>query len=387
MRLFLFAALCLIIACNQHQEFSSTSRDSQNNSTQVGEPNTLPPSLYVTETWTQNASESSKVDLLLIVDTSESMFDEITAMRKALVGFVETFKNKNIDLCAAVIPGQADETGGLIGQKFKDVSCIKKGVNLFKYNLESDLTYDLLASFGEAGLYALKESFLNPEKLSHNKSKGFFRDGATLAVIFVSDENDIGTSAAIECNDSELVPNYSFEPMGLSNFAYCYEARIRAKYYSTLMGRTYHLVWDFKKVFDEIIRFQGALGFYAAVVGYQGLPGFIESPYQELAHGYNDFVKLAKGDLVDLSLTQDQNLFNEAFKSFSENIAIASSFQSVFDIKEDACEGTLYVYVGNKKVDDFIVEGKRVRLLNARDLGKNGSLVQITYRPVSKNCS
>lgn len=388
------------MACDQHATFERASRTGTLPAT-VTDGSGVVSSALSREAWIQHATLANpKVDLLFVIDTSQSMIEEIAAVKNALESFAQTQIDRGIDLCAAVLKAEAfSGQDGKITSAINDKSqykvvCLK---NLSKFNflyyLGENLSVPLVSSLGEAGLYAFKESFSNPTIFKQNKSYGFFRDDATLAVLFISDENDISTSPTpTNPNLSCFKFNYLFSPNGPSTYedtSTCAESNVRATFYSKLNPQTgvYELIWGPQEVLSAALKFQGSLPFYAGVVGYQYSPSFVESSQNQIAYGYNEFVTLAGGDHVDMSLVFNSKTFKEAFVNFGKQIATTASLQTTFDLSAPACEKTIRIFVDNKELSDFIIlNNTRVRIRNARDAGQEGSNITIEYQAKKTGC-
>jgi len=139
-----------------------------------------------TETFRQNASEA---DILLVVDNSASMFDDIAHLQQQLPQLIAELTRRSIDYHIGLIttddttPGQA---GVLIGTtKVIDSSLADPafglGANLGTANQTSGSHFE--RGF-EATRLALSPTLLN------GANAGFRRAGANLVITYISDEDD-----------------------------------------------------------------------------------------------------------------------------------------------------------------------------------------------------
>ncbi len=343
--------------------------------------------------WIQgHNSKIEKVDVLFVMDGSKSLLDdhktkgEINYIKNAISGFVSTIVDKNIDLCTATIFASEDplRSGQLYSYLGPDATKVTCTSQLSKKTVVSQTQQNLEVGFygsnGEAGLYSFKEAFLNQDKLSKSKSLGFFRDDAALAVIFISDENDISTSPEPQVTCDGKTVTYAFNPPGIVdpyNLANddCLEAAIRRQY---LSDENDQLIWGHQDVHNKVQTHLNKNPFYAAVIGYL-------SPNKsgEVAHGYIDFVKLSGGDLVDISLATEkkQNEFNQEFVNMAINIVENPSLKNVFKLTKKACVQTIKIAVDGKNINDFTYdELAREVILNFKDAGVEGSKIIIEYQ-------
>lgn len=393
-----------LASCGQHAVFS---RNSSFENSPLS-PNSVDPTDVfhpiqlnglVKDTWKQlTNSEITKLDVVLSMDASESMEQEIANVQAALDDFVSTMVEQNIDLCMGVITGDPQEDGiGLLEPlHFKTRAPVRKlactenmSKETFVQTMKKSLSVKLEGSSGETGLYAFKESFLNPEKLKTNQKAGFFRDDAALAVMFVSDENDASTSGMPQIKKCAIPKTTVFLPAPKSNFEECSEAYARQAYYSKKVEgkeNTYELVWSEERIYNELKAFQGALPFYAGFIGYTGLPGFVESDINQIGHGFIEFVTRAKGDLIDLTQVQDTTKFIEAFKKFARNAALISKKQMVFDLSRDVCPGSGRLFVSGIEVKDYVLNGRRLEITNPEFAGLPGASVEYHYKDAAKGC-
>lgn len=141
---------------------------------------------------TQNRS----VDLLFVVDTSASLKDERSRIAKELPAFVAALDVRS-DVRIAVMPahgGASSKSGKLnsapgtplvLDTGRQTVSSIQSDL---RKTLEQDLP-DQDEANGEMMMYSLTRG-LQGAQLTQNRAHGFFRTGAALSVVFISDEND-----------------------------------------------------------------------------------------------------------------------------------------------------------------------------------------------------
>jgi len=153
--------------------------------------------------YTQDGSLTRKLDVLLVVDTSGSMYDDLMTIGDRFSYFLGALENEvsNLDYRIAVMLAHAE--GPWSGRFYtKTAICGDAPVLSGDSNtdFESEVKNDLLCklhnpvsssvdSGGESGLGSLNTALST--NLALNKQEGFFRSDAGLAVIFAADENEI----------------------------------------------------------------------------------------------------------------------------------------------------------------------------------------------------
>ena len=161
-------------------------------------PNCQDESDRLTWRWNQPTPTFGRaVDLLFVTDTSLSLITERRKLAKAIPNFLKGLP-EGADPHIGVMLGHGGK-GKWSGSLFSHGSDPKV---LVPSELGEDRTAGLLedslgcpkgelaSTNGEALLLSLKKS-LSGEKFARMKSDGFYRDGASLSLVFVSDENDV----------------------------------------------------------------------------------------------------------------------------------------------------------------------------------------------------
>ncbi len=302
-------SLIWVYSCAEHSNFVGVSRFDKNNPTIT---TTITQDGRIQDSWIQSRMGlSQKIDLMFVLDGSSSMNDETEVIKAALSGFVTAIMDQGMDLCVAVIAAsplleRSGQLFSLSGNDSDKVICSKSVTRgTFIGRIQENLNTHTVDTVDETGLYSFKESFLNQSNLNKNQNLGFFRDDATLAVIFVADENDISTSPVP--NNPLLcagAPQYNFSPQGIVDENEllgddCKEAQIRQDYLSNANGE---LIWGHQRIYREALGFQQVLPFYSAIIGY-----LEPNVNGEMAHGYLDFVNANGGYKIDIKYASSEN--------------------------------------------------------------------------------
>lgn len=142
------------------------------------------------------AEITRKIDILFVVDTSGSLSEERGGIADGIDAFVSELPG-SVDFQAGVLLAHGDRSphSGKLYAKSGNPHVLNSTAHTMseiRTGLRNNMTkiaYDGETDYGEVGLYSFSRAI--SDQLAWNKSLGFFREDAALAVIFVSDENDI----------------------------------------------------------------------------------------------------------------------------------------------------------------------------------------------------
>tara|TARA_B100000749_G_C18450166_1_gene476228 strand:+ start:68853 stop:70139 length:1287 start_codon:yes stop_codon:yes gene_type:complete len=154
-----------------------------------------------TATFSQPAARSvdQKLDILVVTDTSGSMNAERSALAEGVKGFIS---DRFTDIRFAVLLAHVESNHSGMPYKRSGESILSteqydlstsEGLEGFQSQVRdrlNNVAEEGVSDGGEAGLYSLYRSML-PNQYAEWRRLGFYRDDAALAVIFLSDENDI----------------------------------------------------------------------------------------------------------------------------------------------------------------------------------------------------
>lgn len=145
-----------------------------------------------------NQEPSAEVDILFVVDDSPSMEEEQILVGQGFETFIQSVVDTNIDFHVGVITTDMDpenaDRGKLIGTP-RYLTRSDDYVSEFQQRVRVGIDGSDKEKGLSAGLYALKEP------LASGYNDGFLRREATLAVLFVSDENDCSDGEALASSD------------------------------------------------------------------------------------------------------------------------------------------------------------------------------------------
>lgn len=244
----------------------------------------LPQGCYLEE-FPRVIQSSQSIDLLFVTDTSASLANDKAKIAAGIDAFVASLSPKT-DYQIAVMPAHGSRglsPGALwkyrnnpyvLSSKTMSLSQIQKAL----YENLVEAPQDYYADGGEEGLYSLNRS-MDQGKLDVIRAKGFFRPNAALAVVFISDENDI---CAIYPAGVKRVP----DPEGLEIPAFKRDCA----------GITP------SSVFQRLLQLQNGRPLIVSGVLYNDLKTVPHQGGQdEYGYGYMDLISLGGGVSVDIA--------------------------------------------------------------------------------------
>ena len=186
-RIALLGALAMLVGCTSENEL-------------LGEP---PPARAVNPPEPENPEQldrivqvqQPKVDILFVIDNSCSMLEEQTALANNFSPFMEFFTGSGLDYHIGVVSTDMDDQANHIGklQQAGGVSYIDNSMPFQQANQ----IFSQMAIMGTSGSYEEKGRAaaytmveLKPEI---PRNVGFYRDEASLHMVFISDEEDHST--------------------------------------------------------------------------------------------------------------------------------------------------------------------------------------------------
>lgn len=190
------ASLVALAGCEYQASFSLVSNSTAGPVTGSREDTRPAPSCFE-ERFQQPAEQiTRKLDILFVTDTSGSLSEERVAIASGIDSFISTIPS-DADFRLALLPahGPLSSHYGRMYRRGNEPRVLSSASQTLA-SIRSDFIFkngatlnDSSTDGGEAGLVALKAA--TTVKLAENRSAGFFREDAALAVVFVSDENDI----------------------------------------------------------------------------------------------------------------------------------------------------------------------------------------------------
>lgn len=260
---------------------------------------------------------ASEVDILWVIDNSNSMAEEQERVAGGFESFIENIENTNVDFHLGVVTTDIDfenpNRGELVGSPYvltPEDDYVTKFQNLVRVGTDgSDKEKGL-----SAALMALTEPMISDANF------GFLREEAILSIIFVSDENDCSDDDALSQEESVA----------------CYEQQER------LIP-----IVDFIREFRGIKGPGGARVIASGIVGPQVADGCDGSwpghRYTALAEGLGG---------------QVGNICEDDYSALMYDLGLAVSGElDTFQLTYAALEGSIDVVVDDEQVEEDPVDG------------------------------
>jgi hypothetical protein len=311
------------------------------------------------ENWTQRTNQAvDKLDILFVTDTSGSLDEERSAVAEGIVNFVGQL-SPNIDYNIGVMLAHAQTSyaGRLYQTSANEGLVLKKSalsLTEIKNRLKTKLTNIVTESAtdgGEVGTYSLNKSLQTGYK-ENIINAGMYRADAALAVVFISDENDI---CAIYPNGvTPVTDTENIEPTAKST--YCSGI--------TAAG-----------VYNSLKALKGNLPLSVNGVIYTGnVPAVGEN---EIGYGYKDMITLNNGVAVDMNQTSPG--ISNGLGAIGTQVQGTINYQTEFQLHNSGVDAsTIKVYVNGNLVTHTYTAGTNSVHIQLSDCVP-GSAIVIKY--------
>lgn len=366
-------ALALLLAGGCNKDFSEYFRAPSSDSLKDGPPLGRPPAPSPSPSPSSSAcplntqsfrqpetSTVSRVDLLVVTDSSSSIATERGRIADELRSFVGAIP-AGIDLRVAVMlaHGSTSSHAGKLYTSGGRPQVLNPATSSLT-QVSSDLRYILTHTAedsgtdgGEAGLWALNRS-LETDRVTEIRGQGFYRTDAALAVVFVSDENDI---CAVYPDGVTPVP----DPQGN-------EARGRTR---DCGGITAAGVYNRARAF--LGTGESARPLSISGIIYNNLATVPSGGENEIGYGYTDIIRLANGVSVDMASP------NYAVGLGQIGAHVSTSLNLIVDVTLPANVRASSIRVKVDDVASTFTYNSSTRILHLLQPGQANSLVDIDY--------
>lgn len=308
-----------------------------------------------------NVELSKKLDLLFVTDTSGSLDVERNAVATGIGNFISQLPaNADYQIAVTLAHGpksnyygrlyKADSEPTVLRSKEHSVTEIRSHLLKKLMTIQTDSDTD----GGEAGLLSLNKA-LDSTRLEEIRSEhDFFRKDAVLAIVFVSDENDIcavypsGITRVLDPNGKEL-PAFN-------------------KYCKNKV--------DANTVYSRLLAVQGVNPLLVSAIAYTNQETVPKKGENEIGYGYIDIVKLANGKMVDIALA---NNIPDGLADIGKEAGIKMSLRTDYILSYlNVDKTTIEAEVDSVKVPySFDESNNLLHLLS--DAGKPNSKVVLSY--------
>jgi hypothetical protein len=266
------------------------------------------PGCYVDRFHQPDAQITRKIDILFMVDTSGSLVEERGGIADGIDAFVGALP-ANVDFRIGVMTGHSSGSswsgklyrkGGsypyVYDSQTMDLATIRTKLHT---TLTLNMPNDNSADGGEEGMVSMNRA-MDDDRLELARGQGFFRDDAALAVVFVSDENDI---CAIYPDGVTPVP----DPQGIENVAHAQHCTrmAPAKMDGTTVIAPEHMeTITADLVVGKLKALKGDMPLVVSAAVYANPATVPQVGENEVGYGLIDMAQIAHGVVIDLATGQ-----------------------------------------------------------------------------------
>ena len=257
------------------------------------------PACYEMKFTQPEADRIKNVDLLFVVDTSGSLNEERAKIAEQIDAYVSKLpETSNIRIGVMLGHGSDSQWSGKLWSNNSasvvlDIST--QGIASVRSQLVNRLKYskdDPYSDGGETTFVSLYNG-IHGDKLAASKAAGFFRDDAALAVILVSDENEI--CHVYPDGISRVADGERYQGKTLEQWAF-------DQYCSVVpTGETVAKNLDYKLMYSELKALKGQQPLLVAAMVYTNPNNFPRTGENEYGYGYVELVQESGGALVNLA--------------------------------------------------------------------------------------
>ncbi len=351
------------------------------------------------------------LDFIIVVDDSKSMELKWPNIRLKIRNYYLSMKEKKIDVCIGVVRSSVVniDVNTQVNFNYKDKMFACTSDPLFSMVLDGNLVFP----FYIEGRYGNNVSFFALDQILLQKSiyqnQGFFRSGAKLATLFVSDRSEISetntwfkeevmsaTNPSYGCQTGSFLYQSTYSNANgrsvlnedtISTLDKLYQAYFLTPKRSYTPSGSYLICKDqfpFTVLNHQFFstKLKPSIA-YGAVLGHTLDVSILN---EEKAHGYIDFVQnMSSSDFVNLSQTNTDQAFLSAFVKLNSMHVNTLHAMNVFKLDHQACSGSIKIKVKDVMLTDtqfsYDSSTQQVTIINENDAGANGETIEIQYTP------
>jgi hypothetical protein len=311
------------------------------------------------------------VDLLFVVDTSDSLKEERSRIASTIPSFVNQLSSETDYRIGVMLAHGGDSyySGRLysppgIPQVLNSRTLSTTQIQSYLGSTLSKPVSDVDEANGEMMTYSLLKS-LGSDRISTIQNQGFFRQNAALSVVFVSDENDI-------C----YVPNqhgYSAFP----DFVPSFENTEAAAYKNYCVGKDNEELVTPDLVYSQLKAVKGSLPLSLGGITHMDPTQVPTGGEDSIGHGVIELVKSSlNGILMELTQTDYSDGLSKLGSTVTQQLHLLTQFGLTG--KPSFFEDTVSVQVDGKSVESEYDSNTHLVSLRASDAGQSGSHVRVT---------
>lgn len=307
-----------------------------------------------------NKELTKKLDLLFVTDTSGSLNTERSAVATGIGNFISQLSSSaDYQIAVTLAHGPRSSRFGQLYKagteptvlRSKELSITDIRTHLLKKltSIQTDNDTD----GGEAGLLSLNKALESTRLEEIRVQQDFFRKDAALAIVFISDENDI-------CAVYPTGVTRAYDPDGKELPAFNNHCQNKV---------------DAKSVYDRLLAVQGVSPLLVSAIIYTDRATMPRSGENEIGYGYTDIVKLANGATVDMAANNIPAGLADIGKAAALKMILRTDYTlSYLNIDEK----TISAEVDSVKVP-FSFDGVSNLLRLLTTAGKSDSKVVLSY--------
>jgi hypothetical protein len=290
-----------------------------------------------TDTYTVASNPTGKVDVLFVVQTSDSIADERSYIASQIEAFVQTLPpTADFNIAVMLSHGSTSNWSGRL-YRVNSEPIVLKSKELSNTDIQTFLAQKLTqvvtdpdSGGGEEGLFSLFNGITTPSLLAESQSLGFFRADAALGIVFIADRRDI--CAVVPAG----VPPET-DPVKI-------EARIRDCEGLTAAGLT-----------SRLHALKGTQDLQVSGIIYVDQP---VPAGKEVGYGYTDMIALSPGVAIDIA----HDNIPDGLASIAELAGQGSSIQTQFELTHDNVDPKTVKVTVNGVAATFTIEGNVVTI-------------------------
>ncbi len=349
----------------------------------LGDPAVLPapipePGCYADRYSQPEAIVTKKVDLLFVTDTSSSLDEERMKVADGVEAFLQALPaDVDYRIATMLAHGGASSRVGRVYSKLRTgADQVLRSDLLDPADLRAKLRHDLMnvvedssTDGGEIGMYSITRA-LDDDRLAESRSLGFFRTDAALAVIFISDENDI---CSVFPPGITPVP----DPQGKENSAkaaYCTRTAPARVVDGVTIAPAYSETITAESVVRKLQDLQAGRPLVVSAIAYTN-PALVPSGGEnEYGYGWLDMVEIAGGVKVEMTDASYENGLNRIGALTTVKLSLLKEFSLTRrEIDENSIEARVD---GQSVAFTYIPSLNQVSL---EELGTARSTVDLLY--------
>lgn len=307
-----------------------------------------------------NQELTKKLDILFVTDTSGSLDTERSAIANGIGNFISQLSSTaDYQIAVTLAHGPKSSRFGQLYKAGTEPTVLRSkelSISNIRTHLEKKLTSiqtDADTDGGEAGLLSLNKAMDAVRLAEIRAAHGFFRNDAALAIVFVSDENDI--CAVYPAGVTRVYDPEGKELPAFNN--YCKDKLNASTVYSRLLD------------------IQGANPLLLSAIVYSNKATVVKAGENEFAYGYSDIVGLANGKMVDIAANDIPTGLADIGKAAALKMTLRTDYKLSY-LNVD--ESTITAEVDSVKSKfSFDAGNNLLRLLS--NTGKADSKVVLSY--------